>query len=371
VQCALGVGELLGSVAFVSSEGQVACWDWVNGTVDVIDDHATENSSQHLVLLRCLDSGQILVSTLEQVALFPKHASVKRVDGHRREVTAVAIMRGRGIVSFSKADHSLVWHSGAPLAPTTKKTLPQPTAMTALPSTNDVVIAGDGGSIWVESSESHAPSRKHVGFFSLEPVIALCPAGEHVVAAATPSGTVTCVDTVNGDSTTVRLGNGALQQRELIAAGRCGVCWSNHLVTRALGIEPALSLLNSKGKDTMTLALDAKAASTCYDGTILAVADGEFVRVLERRLARFTLQLEKRVTASQLAFLGDTGLLGVARAEDHWLELWRVEADLPVVAAIELPSDPTCIAATADHIAVGFRSGTVLSLRPFGTARPQ
>jgi hypothetical protein len=115
--------------------------------------------------------------------------------------------------------------------------------------------------------------------------------------------------------------------------------------------------------------VEAHAVAIGNDGSTLCYADASGVYVRRRRLLWFFPAYEKSVKSSQLAVLDCTGLLAVSRADDHWLEIWRLQRGLPVVSAAELPDDVTCMAARGDRVVIGFSSGEVIWFRLRKAAR--
>jgi hypothetical protein len=94
---------------------------------------------------------------------------------------------------------------------------------------------------------------------------------------------------------------------------------------------------------------------------MLCYADGEAVTVLQRKWFRWRCVGSRQLRSRAVAFLGNTGLLAVARSDERWLEIWRPAYEMPIVVAISLPQDPTCIAADENLVAVGFQNGDIMS----------
>jgi len=358
--CCFGRGKLGGRVVFSTADAQIAAWDWENGTVEVLLSDVREGGAQAYYMLRSLDSGAVLVTRLEDVALLVPVAPVRSGASHQRKVTSVGILETGKVVSFSAGDRSLVWHTANGGEPEWRQNVINATAMTVLPGTSDVVIADSRGAVWKEQLGGNPPPE---GSFSTEGVAALCAVGFGLVAVGALSGSILCVDPEAGDPQMVRSAVWGLSQRALTPAGRWGVCWSSEVVTRVGGSRSVLALVGQSGRETCKLHVETHSVATGDNGATLCYADASGVHVRRRRLLWFLPAGEKRVKASHVAVMDNYGLLAVARADDNWLEIWRIESGLPVVTAAELPGSPTCIASRGERIALGFSSGEVLWFR--------
>jgi len=279
---------------------------------------------------------------------------------HQRQVTSVDILDTGKVVSFSAGDRSLVWHTSDGGSPESRRIIVNATAMTVMPGTSDVVVADSRGAVWKERPGGNPPPE---GAFSTEGVAALCAVESGLVAIGAPSGSILCVDPEAKFARLVRSTVWGLRQIALTPAGRCGVCWTREVVTMVGGMGTVLALVSRFGKETCKLRVEAHAVATGDDGSTLCYADPSGVYVRRRRLLWFFPAYEKNVKALQLAVLENSGLLAVTRADDNWLEIWRLKPGLPVVAAAELPDSATCIAARGERVAIGFSSGEVLWFR--------
>ena len=361
--CVFGRGALDGCVVFATSEEQIASWNWRVGAIEVIDDCATGGSGRPIVLMDCLQSGQVLVSSSEHASLLSSRPAPSHDRAHSREVTAIGLLDSGETVSFSRGDHSVVWHSSDPLQPAIRRVVPYATAMTVSP-TDDCAVIGDGfGRVWKQKPHDNIGPDQPAAQVFAEPVQSICPSGSGMIAVAAPSGTLVTTDLHSGVAHRIRLGTGLLSQRGIAAAGQSGICWSFQFVNRRLGLEPLLSLLNSFGWGKVRLRVDAKTFSTCQGGNIVCYADGQIVKILRRWWLWLRQTYSTEFAAEQVAFLENTGLLALVRSDDRWLEIRQVTKGLPVIAAIDLPDEASCIAATTDRVALGFKSGDVMSIR--------
>jgi len=370
IHCTFGRGGYDGRLVFATSEGQIGCWDWQAGTVERIDNDANRGTSQPIVLLRCLGSGQLVVSTSDEVTLLGAGSRSISELMHCRAVTAVGLLDSGKVVSFSSGDRSIIWHPASPQEPIVRQTLMHATAMIVLPGTDIVVIGDDRGYIARVAPIDGSTERTDIAYpFPWEGVCALCPSTREKVIAAAPSGQISCVTIENGIDEKVRYSaNKLIHQESVMPASRVGACWSNHGIIGSLDTERMLTLLTSSGREKVVFRVNANTASTCDGGATICFADSKTVQIHRRRGLKFSRLVMREVVARQVAFLQDTGLLAVARLDDHWLEIWRVERDAPVIAAIELPDDPVCMTATENALALGFKGGNVISLRLCGGA---
>ena len=359
-RCCFGRGEMAGRAVFSTADAQIAAWDWETGKVEVILSDVPEGGLHAYYMLRGLDSGRVLATRLEDVALLAPSGPVRSGASHQRQVTSVDILDTGKVVSFSAADRSLVWHAADGGAPESWRNILNATAMTVLPGTSDVVVADTRGAVWKERPGG-SPSPE--GAFSTEGVVTLCAVGFGTVAVGAASGSILCVDPEANVARGVRSAVWGLRQIALTPAGRCGLCWTREVVTATGGTRGVLALVSHFGREKCKLRVEAHAVATGDHGSTLCYADASGVYVRRRRLLWFFSAYEKSVKASQLAVLGSSGLLAVTRADDNWLEIWRLTPGLPVVASAELPDSATCIAARGERVAIGFTSGEVLWFR--------
>jgi hypothetical protein len=102
------------------------------------------------------------------------------------------------------------------------------------------------------------------------------------------------------------------------------------------------------------------------DGGCLCVA-GESVLILAEQRGEWTTLYRRDTSAKYVAFLGEGDLLAVVLlTEEPWLEVWRMTAGLPTVAAAHLPGKASSLSARGDRVVLGFLSGDLMSLRLCG-----
>ncbi len=321
-RCCFAGGPMAGRAVFSTTVAQIAAWDWETGKVEVLLSDVPEGGVHAYQMLRGLDSGRVLATRLEDVVLLAPSAPLRGVAPHQRPVTSVDILHTGQVVSFSAADRSLVWHTPDG-AVESRHNILDATAMTVLPGTSDVVVADSRGAVWKERPGGNPPPE---GSFSTEGAASLCEAGRGWVAMGAASGTILRVDAEAKLAQVVRPPVWGLRQIELIPAGSCGFCWTREVVTATGGTRSVLALVADTGRERCKLRVEAHAVATGDSGSILCYADASVVYVRRRRLLWFFPAFRKSIKASQLAVLDGTGLLGVARADDHWLEIWRAPA---------------------------------------------
>src|SRR5262249_24594848 len=102
------------------------------------------------------------------------------------------------------------------------------------------------------------------------------------------------------------------------------------------------------------------------DGTRLCLAGVRVeVRPIGRR--RGVATFYRPVAAAKVAFLTDD-LLAVVLDDEEWVEIWRVAADLPTLAAIDIEGPVSGLDARRGWLVVGSKSGQMKAARLEGSA---
>ena len=360
--CALSRDQL-GTVTFATIDGQVACWRWRDGGVILLDETITHRVSFGIVLLRMLRSGQILVSTEQDVTLLDKHAAVRPELVHRRSVTSIAVSASGMTASLSQGDDSFLWHVGDPIEPAARRAVERAVAVTGIPGTESVLIVDHCGRVWRDSPDRLSGAPELVAEACAERVMAICSLGGRFVACGTPTGAIVRLDVQTGATETLRRGNGYTRQLDLVRMGGAnGVCCSLHTETSASG-GVTVSLVGAGRKEEIVLRDHRLALALDAYGDVVCACTQRDVLILRRGSRAFGVVFSKPAQAARVGFLGCSDLIAVALMNEPTLEVWRVREGLPAVATTELPSVPTCMSTTAARIVVGFENGDVLFLR--------
>lgn len=361
-RCAFGKGSMSGWAFFTTTDGQVARWNWEQDITKQVYNYVIGNQPPGLSQFQSLASGDLFISTAERGTIVRKGIKVQPTLGHKRSVSAVSIVGSGKIASFSEQSKTLYWHSSSPIACLSKRPRPDLTAIVVRASGDDIVVSNKAGAIWTEPFDEQSFKLDRIRKYFTEPVVSLCHIEENHILAAGLSGEVVKINLDSGAAQTIRRGSGFRTQRRILPAGRFGMFWSFHLISDSYGARLEVSLVHSAKKETVVAKGRFDDIAVSGDGAMLCVA-GNLVEVMRKRFLHYHTVFKRDTPIKHVSFLGDSGFLAVIPASDFWLEIWKLDQGLPTVGAIDLPEVVTCMAASAELIAIGFRSGHLLSLK--------
>jgi hypothetical protein len=198
-----------------------------------------------------------------------------------------------------------------------------------------------------------------------EPVASLFYENKDCIIAAGKSGRIVRYYPQRDTCDVVIASSGFREQLKVLPAAPYGLLWSLRDDQVSDGTHRVLSIVNEPCKEEVLFAnLNIIDVAVSGDGCSVCVA-GSSVQVL-RRFGREWKPIFQRDTVDSrieyVTFLGVGDLLGIVWSDKQWMEIWQIAKDLPTVAMINLSSQVTCLSGQGHRLALGCRSGEVISL---------
>ena len=370
VLCVLGTGETTGKAYLATLDGQIACWDFRQGSLKRMTDYHAPTEPEILVLMESIPpEGQIFVSTSKRGWGLVQMDGPAQRAWHAAPVSACFIT-GEGVVcSLSRMDQTVRWSSaegGAALFPA--QYVREPSAIAQSGETTAALMANQVGVTWRLPPQPPLPQDSLRQVFT-EPVVSLFDARDGSIAFASRSGAIKRISVSTGGEETLCPGSGLRIQRRILPGDTTGSLWSLYDHCRDTGTHHVVAWLDCRSrKETTVWSGQEQVADIAVSrsGQSMCVA-GRHVRLFQRAARQWVEVFSRETAVSHVAFLQDGQFLAVILAEDPWLEVWHVAPGMPSLAAMLLSAKAACLGTRDDRIVVGFHSGDLLFFRLRGT----
>ncbi len=363
-RCTIGSGQTEGWACMATSEGHLGAWNWQDGHVQRLPDYRSRGEPEQLVVFAALPTMDALLwSTHTRCNLFSPSAVTRQPALHQGPVDQCLLTRSKPelVVSLSEMGQTLGWSTVDGLHFMSKQTCQKPTAIASWGNTHEVIVGSQTGRVWRQRPHEEVT----VGDLRqalAERIASLYEVGQGRVLVA-GRGSLVQLD-LNDERAELCWQSNSFQTLErFLAAGSPMQIWMIHTDERAGKFTTNIVLIRALGREetmwsTNEVLTDAAIAD---NGATLCVV-GNGVRILHRSSSGLLDVYRRDTQASRVAFLGSGHYIAVARSDQPWLEIWRVADGLPTVAAIDVPSNVTSLAARDYTIAVGLRSGDLMSV---------
>jgi hypothetical protein len=360
--CAFGAGDTSEWVFFGTDEGHIGCWNWRTGTVERLEDYAGGDERTGLVRFECSASGDLFLSTVNEWKILTREHRHQPLSQHRGAVSGCFITNSEKVVSWSKRDKTVKWHSADGLQMLLEQHHQNPTVVARLSDTDDVVIGNEGGAVWIQPFGAKIVEADKIRRFFLEPIVSLFAADDGSVLAAARSGKVLRIDLASGSYQPFSGGTGMQIQKRILPTGKNDVVWSMSEQYESTGTLKTVSQIHSRKKKKVIFSGSFRDFTVSRDGMTLCLID-EAVKILRRGFFGWKVRHHRDMAVKGAEFLYEDELIAVVLEEAPWLEIWKITDGLPTLAAVDLPRSASCLSTIGSRIVVGSHSGDLLSFR--------
>ena len=361
-RCALGSSDSGVYAYLATSHGHIACWNWRTNALIRLEDYCALAENSPLILFETLiPHGHLLFTTDTRGRVISPHPQGIQKSMHAAKVTACMVTDTRNIVSFCDQEQTIRWFDREGLHPTGLNVLTAVSAIACAPGTDDVLAGTREG--LVMRVTRNGETREGASFPTLrESVVTLFDAGNGEVIAAGGYGKVVRLRPPLGCDV-IRHATGQRTQRQILPADPDGLFFSIHEDSERGGAIWVITLASISGREERIFSTSERLGTVDVnaDRSALCVS-GKTVRILQRIKRDWAVIHSREVAAEHVAFLGNGSLVAVARADVPWIEVWNTDEPMESVAAIEVPSEVSCLTAKGEQMVVGLRSGFLLSL---------
>lgn len=353
-------------VVFATPTGQVALWNWANGTIERLEDYASNAAQEELALLEWISPGRILLTTQFVMRTCNDHPSESSSPFHDTAVTSCSLTPGGRVVSIGEQDSSLRWFDCNGLRPLSRAYVRRPTAIATTDDADVVYVGTQAGTVSKFRLGSPENSAEAIAA-GLDPVVSVLVESDGRIVITDAAGVMLRRLPKQSESVVLQCsGAGYVHQKTLAANDGLVVSWG---VDGLIGSpKTVISLLQESRSNSTILSTSTMFNDVCVspDGRRLCLA-GETVEIRELVPDRGRPIFSRSIAARNAAFLTDD-LLAVVLDKEDWVEVWRVTTDLPMLAAFELQEPVSCLTARGEWIVIGSKSGQLNCARLRGSA---
>lgn len=349
-------------VFFATDHGHVGGWDVSTGEVRRLDDWRGLAERASIAQLVPLDDDSLLITTETEARIRGMAGDVSSRTRHLAEVTSCLVTPNDDIVSGSGTDRSIRWFRAEGLVPLGESHGVRVSALAAVNDDSEGCLVGDAsGMVWRSGPGEQVPDEEKVQV-SVAEIVSIVPrTGDDVVVSDRSGGRYDC-QLDNREQRMLLTGDSGWRQIRLLEGP------SGSLISARDEFRPprrVVSVIEDAGE-----ARDLVVAEYGGDWDVDSAPEQLLVAVADRGVTVMSADgvprpwnMRRGASASQIAFLDEGKMLAAILAKGGWLEIWAVGPFLPTIAAIDLPSEATSLAARDRRIAVGLRSGDVMSLK--------
>jgi hypothetical protein len=237
-------------------------------------------------------------------------------------------------------------------------------AVSSISGSSDVWLGNDKGWCW-RQPPNRVVTREEIWCLFERRITALASQGQAVFAADFTGSTMLLEDTTT-EPVILRHGPGdSFGQFALQPAAAKHKCLSLYRKNERGNLTTCVTLIEGAGRETEVLRDISWATCFAYAPVQSLLGLGgsrvQLTKIWKDRVA--DLLYQRQANAVYLNFVSGGTHLAVVRGDIPWLEVWKISAGLPTVAAADLPGRVTCFAANGSIIALGFASGETLRFR--------
>jgi WD40 repeat protein len=365
LRCALGLGGSAGWCFVATLSGQSGAWNMQSGEFRRLPDLISDNSFA-LNLFTCLEeSGKLLVGLRGEARLLTQNSARSSESTDRTPVSACAVSDQGDVISVSGYDGTVTWTLGD-LSPgkVVRQNHSGVVAVSSISGSSDVWLGNDKGWCW-RQPPNRVVTREEIWCLFERRITALASQGQAVFAADFTGSTMLLEDTTT-EPVILRHGPGdSFGQFALQPAAAKHKCLSLYRKNERGNLTTCVTLIEGAGRETEVLRDISWATCFAYAPVQSLLGLGgsrvQLTKIWKDRVA--DLLYQRQANAVYLNFVSGGTHLAVVRGDIPWLEVWKISAGLPTVAAADLPGRVTCFAANGSIIALGFASGETLRFR--------
>ena len=362
-RCALSSSDSESYAYLATSHGHIACWNWRTNALMRLEDYCALTENVNLILFESLTTqGHLFFSTHVGGKVISRHPRRIQKDRHAVTVTDCVLTDSGKIVSFCEQEQTVRWFDADGLRPAGLRVITAPSTIARTCNSDDVLVGTREGLVMRITRDGE--TKEGEGFPSLrEFVVTLFAAENGETIAAGKSGKVVRFRLPSLDHEVIRHATGRRTQHQILPADPRSLFLSVHEDSERGGITWAVTLADISGREERIFSTSEKlgALAVNADGSALCVA-GKTVKILRRVQRGWAVTHSRDVAAEHVTFLRNGALVAVAPADVTWIEIWKADGAMETIAAIEVPAEVSCLSALKDRIAVGLRSGFLLSL---------
>lgn len=366
--CAFGDKLANHEVVVASDKGNIAKWIWKMDKLVPCDDFKGLQESVILTLLDFVAGRNDVLLSTHLGASFAAPFGTRKTRHHSFSVTGCALTDFNKLASICRDERSLKWWTFDGLEALDTYCIEPPCSIAADTEKDNVFVGTDNGWLYYASSNSYSANRNMVPLFASKTNNVFSKSSGTAIAASS-EGQIIFVDFNQDKKDWLYSIIGYYKQKGLLKHP-----------------DPLVNYISVRKNETgdqdiaITIGIGVNQEKVVYSNNILfnvAISpDGSHLAIDDKSLSVWEINgfsLNKKYGIRQndlfagIDFVCGNELLVVAKKIDPWLELRKCAPGLPIVAVLELPSSPTFINVRNTHIALGFSSGALLTLKILNT----
>ena len=361
-RCVLGVAQTSGRAFVATRYGHIAAWDWRNDRIERLEDFRSQTERKQLAIFDVFpEDGKLLITWEEGGRVLSAESHQAATPEHCAEVTDCIISDTGTAVSASRQDGTIRWSAADGLVHQSTQSCRRPSALDRADA-DEVIVGTEVGHVFRQPP--HGDLRPEDIFMAFaEPVQSLFYVGNDTVIAAGASCRTLRIDLRHDKVDVLWHGTGRQTQQKILPAGGKGVLWSLRRDQLAGGTYSVLSLILGADKENVVVTSDEFIQDFAVSpGTeTICVAD-KSVKIFQQARAKWQVIHERKARIRFATFMEGGDLLAVILEDQPWMEVWQVAHGLPTVAAVDLPTEVSCLSTRGNRIVAGCRSGELMSL---------
>lgn len=361
--CGCGQGPEGTWLYIATDKGHVCRWDWRTDRMEAFDDFKSLQETTSAVLLKCTHGTDEAFLTTPNRLTFVRR-DVRAQVHHAAAVTACVITASGRVASICRDERSLRWWTFDGLRPLHQFTVERPSAM-ALCADADAVYIGTEQGWLLRCPFGQTPANGQAVPLFDRMVAQVVTAGPGVALAASADGTVKRVTFARESVEWLSPTGMARRQLGLFLHPDPARKYVTVRQSEVANMQTIIALGGTDRNEDEVFRSDYLIHVAVSSDTHLVATAGRALDIfsLEGRTLRRLFGHAADYRVAGIDFMSDNRSMIVARLRDAWIEWRGCEEGAPLLAALELPSRPSCLHLRDRQAVVGLQSGEILCLR--------